>query len=73
MSRWSLSGLRCVKQLERHVSPINIHVPPQLAFHATVNDDLQSQACADACELFGPHRRHLPPAPLMILPVRPQT
>ena len=35
--------------LEGHVSPMNIHVLPQLAFHVAVNDDPHSQACAGAC------------------------
>ena len=59
--------------LEGHVMPKNIDVPLQLAFHVSVNDDPHSQACAGACEVGRIHRRHLPPAPFMILPARPKT
>ena len=31
--------------------PRNIHVPLQLAFHVSLNDDPHSQACAGACEV----------------------
>ena len=36
---------------EGHVSPKNVHVPAQLAFHVAVHDQLQAKACSHAFEV----------------------